>query len=98
MATSDLTNTAPRSAPSPANNRTRWSIAFLLGLDVLINFLDRVNLSVAHDAMRSTLHIGEVAFGYLAGAYNWTYVPANCPSARYWVPVGVAIAPLAILL
>jgi ACS family D-galactonate transporter-like MFS transporter len=79
MATSDLTNASRRSTPSHAHNRARWSIAFLLGLGVLVNFFDRVNLSVAHDAMRSTFHIDEVAFGYLAGAYNWTYAVCQLP-------------------
>ena len=91
MATSDLTNTSPRFTPSPRNNRARWSIAFLLGLGVLINFFDRVNLSVAHDAMRSTFHIDEVAFGYLAGAYNWTYAVCQLPVGALLDAVGVAI-------
>jgi hypothetical protein len=55
MATSDLTDESQHSALTPAHNRARWSIAFLLGLGVLINFFDRVNLSVAHDALRSTV-------------------------------------------
>jgi len=53
MASSDLTDASQRSA-THAHNRARWNIAFLLGFGVLINFFDRVNLSVAHDALRST--------------------------------------------
>ena len=32
-------------------NRQRWIIALLLGVGVLVNYFDRVNLSVSHDAL-----------------------------------------------
>jgi hypothetical protein len=35
----------------------RWRIAFLLGVGVLINYFDRVNLSVAHAALYTTFAI-----------------------------------------
>lgn len=63
----------------------------LLGLGVLVNFFDRVNLSVAHDALRSTFGINEVAFGYLAGAYNWTYAICQLPVGALLDAVGVAL-------
>src|ERR1700679_1981359 len=90
MAKPHISGIRPLSAAT-ANNRARWNIAFLLGLGVLINFFDRVNLSVAHDAMRSTFHIDEVAFGYLAGAYNWTYAVCQLPVGALLDAVGVAI-------
>src|ERR1700738_595210 len=71
--------------------KARWTIAFLLGFGVLINFFDRVNLSVAHDALRSTFHMDEVAFGYLAGAYNWTYAACQLPIGALLDAVGVAV-------
>src|SRR6201995_4292217 len=92
MAMTDVTEASMSSAPGPAHrSRGRWNIAFLLGLGVLINFFDRVNLSVAHDAMRSTFHIDEVAFGYVAGAYNWTYAPCQLPVGALLDAVGVAV-------
>ena len=57
----------------------RWTIAWLLGLGVLINYFDRVNLSVSHGALLSTFGISDVAFGYLSGAYNWTYALCQLP-------------------
>jgi MFS family permease len=53
--------------------RRRWRIGWLLGLGVLINYFDRVNLSVSHDALIGAFGISEVTFGYLSGAYNLTY-------------------------
>ncbi|HET6215519.1 MAG TPA: MFS transporter [Acidobacteriaceae bacterium] len=64
--------------------RRRWRIAFLLGIGVLVNYFDRVNLSVAHAALITTFAISNVAFGYLSAAYNWTY--ALCQ-----LPVGVVL-------
>ncbi len=48
----------------------RWRIAVLLGIGVLVNFFDRVNVSVAFDALHSSWGVTAVTFGYLASAYN----------------------------
>jgi len=58
----------------------RWSIALLLGLGVLVNYFDRVNLTVSHDALVSEFRISDVTFGLLLGAYNWTYALCQLPS------------------
>jgi ACS family D-galactonate transporter-like MFS transporter len=60
-------------------NRRRWRIAWLLGLGVLVNYFDRVNLSVSHDALVATFGISNITFGYLSGAYNWTYALCQLP-------------------
>jgi sugar phosphate permease len=62
----------------------RWRIAVLLGIGVLVNFFDRVNISVAYDALRTNWGITAVTFGYLASAYNWTY-------AVLQIPIGVML-------
>jgi len=63
----------------------------LLGVGVLVNFFDRVNLSVAHDALRARFGIDEVAFGYLAGAYNWTYALCQLPVGALLDAFGVTL-------
>ncbi|MBB6144651.1 MFS family permease [Silvibacterium bohemicum] len=57
----------------------RWNIAWLLGLGVLVNYFDRVNLSVSHEALITTFGISNIVFGYLSGAYNWTYALCQLP-------------------
>jgi MFS transporter, ACS family, D-galactonate transporter len=57
----------------------RWRIAWLLSLGVLVNYFDRVNLSVSHAALYATFGISNIAFGYLSGAYNWTYAICQLP-------------------
>jgi ACS family D-galactonate transporter-like MFS transporter len=66
----------PESGPIP---RRRWRIACLLGLGVLVNYFDRVNLSVSHAALYTTFGISTITFGYLSGAYNWTYALCQLP-------------------
>jgi MFS family permease len=57
----------------------RWTIAALLGVGVLVNFFDRVNLSVSHDALHDAFGLTDVMFGYLSGAYSWTYAVCQLP-------------------
>lgn len=59
--------------------RRRWGIAWLLGIGVLVNYLDRVNLSVSHAALVTAFGISNITFGYLSAAYNWTYALCQLP-------------------
>ena len=76
----------PRNAHIP---RRRWRIAWLLGIGVLVNFFDRVNLSVSHDSLIAAFGISNVVFGYLSSSYNWTY--ALCQ-----LPIGVVLDKLGV--
>lgn len=62
----------------------RWRIALLLGVGVLVNYIDRVNLSVSEAALHDEFGITKVTFGFLLGAYSWTY-------AALQMPVGVLL-------
>jgi MFS family permease len=57
----------------------RWRIAVLLGIGVLVNYFDRVNLSVSHAALITAFGVSNITFGYLSGAYNWTYAMCQLP-------------------
>ena len=59
--------------------KRRWLIALLLGIGVLVNYFDRVNLSVSYTALVSAFGISPILFGYLSGAYNWTYALCQLP-------------------
>jgi len=60
--------------------RRRWGIALLLGFGVLVNYFDRVNLSISQGALHDTFGISAVTFGYLLSAYSWTYAALQLPS------------------
>lgn len=64
---------------APQVPRRRWGIAWLLGIGVLVNYLDRVNLSVSHSGLVAAFGISNIAFGYLSAAYNWTYALCQLP-------------------
>ncbi len=58
----------------------RWRIAWLLALGVMISYLDRVNISVGQQALHQRFGLTTVGFGYLLGAYSWTYAMLQLPS------------------
>jgi MFS transporter, ACS family, D-galactonate transporter len=64
---------------SPGVPHRRWLIAFLLAFGVLVNYFDRVNLSVAKQALERDFGIDNIVFGYLLSAYNWTYAALQIP-------------------
>jgi ACS family D-galactonate transporter-like MFS transporter len=78
-------------SPEPRVDRRRWRIAFLLGLGVLVNYFDRVNLSVAHDALITSFAISNVTFGYLSAAYVWTFALCQLPIGVLLDKFGVRI-------
>lgn len=68
---------------------SRNLIAAVLGIGVLVNYFDRVNLSVAHDALQHQFGMSDIAFGYLLSAYNWTYAGMQLPSGSLLDRFGV---------
>jgi ACS family D-galactonate transporter-like MFS transporter len=69
----------------------RWGIALLLGLGVLVNYFDRVNLSVSQEALHNAFGISTVTFGYLLSAYSWTYAAFQLPSGLILDRFGVKL-------
>jgi MFS family permease len=61
----------------------------LLSFGVLVNYFDRVNLSVSQDALHAAFGISTVLFGYLLSAYSWTYALLQLPSGLFLDRFGV---------
>lgn len=81
-------------AKSPEANfvpRRRWGIACLLGFGILVNYFDRVNLSVSQDALHAAFGISTVTFGYLLSAYSWSYAALQLPSGLVLDRFGVKL-------
>jgi ACS family D-galactonate transporter-like MFS transporter len=68
-------------APAERVTNLRWGIAILLGIGILVNYFDRVNLTVAGPSLRREFGIDDVGFGYLLSAFGWTYAIAQIPVA-----------------
>jgi MFS family permease len=86
----DQDSSSARNLAQPAGvPRRRWRIAWLLGIGVLVNFFDRVNLSVSHDSLIAAFGISDVVFGYLSSSYNWTYALCQLPIGVFLDKLGV---------
>ncbi|HKT95161.1 MAG TPA: MFS transporter, partial [Paraburkholderia sp.] len=51
----------------------RWAIGLLLGIGVLINYFDRINLSVAAPQMKEAFNLSPGEMGLLFSAFFWPY-------------------------
>ncbi len=76
-------------AAAPRPGRLRWVIGVLLGVGVLINYFDRVNLSVAGPALSAQFHLGPAELGLLFGAFFWTYALLQVPGGILLDRLGV---------
>jgi MFS family permease len=64
--------------------RLRWRIAGLIGAGVLINYFDRISISVAGPQLERSFHLTPVDLGVLFSAFFWTY-------ALLQIPVGLVV-------
>ena len=64
----------------PSVPHRRWRIAVLLAIGVLVNYLDRINLSVSREALSDSFGVSLVVFGYLSSAFSWTYALMQMPA------------------
>lgn len=73
----------------PTAHPYRWRIAILLGVGVLVNFFDRVNLSVSYSVISKAFGLSTVAYGYLLSAYSWSYAICQMPAGALLDRFGV---------
>ena len=91
MANSQVRATINQTRGESRIARRRWGIACLLGFGVLVNYFDRVNLSVSQEALHRAFGISTVAFGYLLSSYSWTYAAFQLPSGLILDRFGVKL-------
>lgn len=60
-------------------SRKRFFIMVLLFITVVINYLDRSNLSIAAPALTSELGIDPIHVGLIFSAFGWTYAAMQIP-------------------
>ena len=67
--------------------RVRYSMLALVFVNVVINYLDRTNVSVAGTAISGDLQLSSVELGYIFSAFGWTYaflqIPGGLIADRY---------------
>jgi ACS family D-galactonate transporter-like MFS transporter len=69
--------------------RLRWGIGVLLGVGVLVNYLDRISLSVAGPQLQSAFHLSSTQLGILFSAFFWTYALLQIPIGMVLDKMGV---------
>jgi len=74
---SAMTATTTHEAPSNARMN---GVLFLLSLSVLINYIDRSNLSIAAPLIKDELRISASQLGILLSAFFWTYALMQIPA------------------
>ena len=62
---------------TPTNRRFR--IMGLLFVTVVINYLDRSNISIAAPSLAADFHLDPVQLGLVFSAFSWTYTPFQLP-------------------
>ncbi len=67
------------SAAGVAPTRRRFRIMALLFVTVVINYLDRSNVSIAAPSLVGEFHLDPVQLGLVFSAFSWTYTPFQLP-------------------
>jgi ACS family D-galactonate transporter-like MFS transporter len=68
------------SPPTPEIHPGMNRVLFLLAFSVLINYIDRSNLSIAAPLLQDELHISNSQLGTLLAAFFWTYGLMQLPA------------------
>jgi len=77
-------------AKTPIVGRRRWVIGFLLGAGILINYFDRVNISVAAPQLQQEFGLTPADLGLLFSAFFWSY-------AILQIPIGIVLDRLGVM-
>ncbi|MCW3478646.1 MFS transporter [Neisseriaceae bacterium JH1-16] len=67
----------------------RWRIGGLLGIGVLVNYFDRISLSVAAPQLQHEFHLSAGDLGLLFSAFFWTYAVLQIPTGMVLDRFGV---------
>jgi MFS transporter, ACS family, D-galactonate transporter len=69
--------------------RVRWHVAGLLGTGVLVNYFDRIALSVAAPRLQQSFGLSPVEVGVLFSAFFWSYALLQIPTGMLLDRFGV---------
>lgn len=69
--------------------RLRWRIGSLIGVGVLINYFDRISLSVAGPQLQQAFNLTPADMGLLFSAFFWSYALLQIPAGLFLDRFGV---------
>lgn len=87
-------------------SKKRYNILAMVFVTVVINYLDRTNMSIAASALKEELGIDAIQMGYIFSAFGWTYsllqipggIVADKVKSRILYPIIMALWSIATLL
>lgn len=78
-----------KSLSEKARGGARWGIGALLFSGTLINYFDRVNLSVVAQPLGREFHVSPGQIGILLSAFSWSYLLLQIPVGTLLDKIGV---------
>lgn len=69
--------------------RARWGVALLMGFGILINYVDRLSISVTQKPLTAEFGLTATEFGILSSAFLWSYAIMQIPSGMLLDRFGV---------
>ncbi len=70
-------------------SHVRWAMALLLGIGTVINYLDRVNLSVTSTDLQKEFHLSGFEIGIVLSSFLWSYTVLQLPVGAWLDRFGV---------
>ena len=67
----------------------RWSIVFLIAVGVVVNYFDRINMSIAMPLMQKEFHLTPGQVGIFLSAFAWSYALLQLPVGPILDKIGV---------
>jgi MFS family permease len=83
--TTPVEHAAPNGSAAPIRihrpaGKARWVIAILLGSGILINYIDRLSISVIQTPLSHEFGLSATQFGVLSSAFLWSYAIMQIPA------------------
>ncbi|WP_429902653.1 MFS transporter [Heyndrickxia ginsengihumi] len=63
--------------------RVRYSILLLIFINVVVNYMDRSNISIAAPFLSKDLHLSSVQMGLIFSAFGWAYALLQVPGGWF---------------
>jgi MFS transporter, ACS family, D-galactonate transporter len=67
----------------PVASNRRFVVVIMLFVIVVINFLDRTNISIVGPSVAGALHLDAVKMGFVFSGFGWTYALLQIPASRF---------------
>jgi MFS transporter, ACS family, D-galactonate transporter len=82
MVTDAMPGTNSGSVPGRPTRR-RFVVMIMLFVIVVINYLDRANISLTGPQLSNALHLNAVSMGFIFSGFGWTYAALQVPASWF---------------